>query len=322
MEIVRLLIDNNACVNFKGYLDSTPLHEAVLNEKIDCVKYLLEHGAETTLRNAHGFYPKDFAKTSEMIRLLNDTELQTKILNQSVITATHTDSIESTISPARKTRKSTLRKQKKVIIYSTGMTSDEKVRLNELVNKLDIKITQEMNTSVTHVVSKDGAVCQRTINYMKAVLMGKWIVSVKWLEDSLTAGYLLEENQYEFQGSHKIGDSKASYKGRMNACVQNPNLFEGCSFYFHGEFKVFAKVDLVKLVQLAGAKILKREPKLERLEELMQPAPFHVDNNLKCSHFIVYDENKPNRIIRHEYLNTMNINWVFNCIDKFKIYLD
>jgi BRCA1-associated RING domain protein 1 len=320
---VRLLIEHNACINFKGYLDSTPLHEAVLNDKIDCVKYLLEHGADSSLRNSHGFYPKDFSKTNEINCLLNDADLQSKILNQSIITATHSShSIETKISPARKTRKSTLRKQKKIIIYSTGMTNDEKARLNELVNKLDIKLTQEMNASVTHVVSKDGLVCQRTINYMKAVLMGIWILSVKWLEESLIAGYLLEENQYEFHGSHKIANSKASYKGRMNACVQNPSLFEGCNFYFHGDFKVFAKDDLVKLVQLAGGKILRREPKLERLEELMQPSPFHAESNLKCSHFIVYDENKPKIIIKHEYLNTLNINWVFNCIDKFKICID
>lgn len=63
----------------------------------------------------------------------------------------------------------------------------------------------------------------------------------------------------------------------------------------------------------------RREPKLERLEELMTKTPFHNDTNLKCTHFILYDSNKPREILHHAYLNVLNINWIFDSIDEFII---
>ena len=70
--------------------------------------------------------------------------------------------------------------------------------------------------------------------------------------------------------------------------------------------------------------MVRREPKLERLDELMTKTPFHADKNtnFKCTHFIIYDANKPREIIRNPYLNTLNVNWLFNSIDEFLIKVD
>ena len=62
--------------------------------------------------------------------------------------------------------------------------------------------------------------------------------------------------------------------------------------------------------------------KLERLDELMTKTLFHAEKTFKCTHFILYDITKPREITRHAYLNVLNINWLFNSIDEFKIKLD
>lgn len=100
-------------------------------------------------------------------------------------------------------------------------------------------------------------------------------------------------------------------------------LFEDCSIYLCGEFEVFEKDDMIKLVQMTGANLLKREPKLERLDELItKETPHHLDQeydaNFNCCTFILYDKNKI-KDIRHNYLLTIKPNWLFSCIDQFKI---
>lgn len=101
-------------------------------------------------------------------------------------------------------------------------------------------------------------------------------------------------------------------------------MFEDCFLYFHGEFNVFDKQDLIRLAEQAGAKILRREPKLERVDELItNEIPHHLDlefdKNFCCSHFIIFDSSKVKLDIKHKYLYSARVNWLFACIDKFKI---
>jgi hypothetical protein len=90
-----------------------------------------------------------------------------------------------------------------------------------------------------------------------------------------------------------------------------------------GEFNVFDKEDFTKLVELAGAKVLKREPKLDRLDELITlEIPHHLDlvfnEDFVCSNFILYDATKTKEI-KHKYLLAVKASWLFACIDEFKI---
>lgn len=144
------------------------------------------------------------------------------------------------------------------------------------------------------------------------------------MEDSVERGILVEENEYEAKGSVKNPDSSGPFKGRVNASSQYPKLFEDCKFYFHGDFAVFDKQDLVKLVQLAGASVLKREPKLDRVEELITvEIPHHLDREhdetFSCSHFILHDTTKLKEDLKHKYLYSVKTSWLFSCIDQFKV---
>jgi hypothetical protein len=134
---------------------------------------------------------------------------------------------------------------------------------------------------------------------------------------------LLEENDYEADGSTKNPKSNGPFKGRMNASCQYAKLFEDVKVFLHGEFTVFDKEDFGKLVELTGAKVLKREPKLERLDELITlEMPHHLDRQFSedfaCSNFIIFDVTKVKEV-RHKYLYTVRASWLFACIDEFKI---
>ena len=76
---------------------------------------------------------------------------------------------------------------------------------------------------------------------------------------------------------------------------------------------------------MSGAKILKREPKIERIDEFITPEddmPQHLDKkydaNFSCSTFILY-ETSFIKEVKHKYLFTVRPGWLFACIDQFKI---
>lgn len=190
-------------MNVKGFKDSTPLHEAVLNDHIECIKYLLEKGADITIRNSHGFLAKDFLKNQELIKLFEKYEVNKHAFNASKI-----DSLDTTVNKTTNNSISNRKrnsKQKTITIFATSMNEEEKLRLSEFSKKLNFKFVREMTSNgmhetyldvftcfvfklklfivkVTHVVYKDtnnDNTCQRTINYMKAVLNGLWILSLK-----------------------------------------------------------------------------------------------------------------------------------------------
>jgi hypothetical protein len=66
---------------------------------------------------------------------------------------------------------------------------------------------------------------------MKAILMGVWVVSLKWLEDSCAKELLLEENGYEARGSLKIPESNGPFEGRRNASCHVINSSSSVAAY-------------------------------------------------------------------------------------------
>ena len=50
-DIVRLLLDHGAVINMPGFDHDTPLHDAVSNYRVECVKLLVSRGASLTGRS-------------------------------------------------------------------------------------------------------------------------------------------------------------------------------------------------------------------------------------------------------------------------------
>jgi ankyrin repeat protein len=64
VDIAELLLKYGAMVNVPGCDNITPLHEAVLNNKLEAVKLLLMYGADPEACDANGRTPKYVIITS------------------------------------------------------------------------------------------------------------------------------------------------------------------------------------------------------------------------------------------------------------------
>ncbi len=135
LEIVKILIENNANMNALGYQNNTPLHEAALNSKYDCCKYLLEMGANKSMRNQFGVLASDFVKnTTEFVKLFNSFESEDTILNED----------EYLDQSALNTSKSSNQKK---ILFGTGMNEEGKNKLKSLAEKLKLNVAKEMSNN-------------------------------------------------------------------------------------------------------------------------------------------------------------------------------
>ena len=135
LEIVRLLIENNADMNALGYQNNTPLHEAALNTKYDCCKYLLEMGANKSIRNQFGVLASDFVKNSpEFVKLFNSFENEEAILNEE-------EHLDHSVLNTSKTS------TQKKILFGTGMNEEGKNKLKSLAEKLKLNVAKEMSNS-------------------------------------------------------------------------------------------------------------------------------------------------------------------------------
>jgi ankyrin repeat protein len=126
LEIAKLLVDHNADINAFGYQKNTPLHEAALHKNYDCVEFLLDKGANITLRNEAGFKARDYVKSQEnFVNLFNSYAsshdlLSQNDLNQSQFNQTIGEdlNISCTFKNNRKARGA--KAPKKCIIFGTG----------------------------------------------------------------------------------------------------------------------------------------------------------------------------------------------------------
>lgn len=58
VDIAELLLKYGAMVNVPGCHNITPLHEAVMNNRLDIVKLLVMYGADAEVRDVSGMTPR------------------------------------------------------------------------------------------------------------------------------------------------------------------------------------------------------------------------------------------------------------------------
>ena len=125
--------------------------------------------------------------------------------------------------------------------------------------------------------------------------------------------------------------------------MQFPRLFDGCSFFFSGDFKSHpTKPELLEIIKLGGGTILHREPKAETSHPLItesSPAvlkmmatksvdaptvAYHAKPDTAqshCTQYIIFDaETCPNhKRLSTPIMCTAPSTWLLDCISKFEI---
>ena len=125
--------------------------------------------------------------------------------------------------------------------------------------------------------------------------------------------------------------------------VQFPRLFDGCSFFFSGNFKSNpTKPEMLDIIRLGGGTILHREPKAETSHPLITESSPIVSKMIAsksvdaptvayharpdtaqshCTQYIIFD---PETCPSHKRLSTPIMctapsTWLLDCISKFEI---
>ena len=101
--------------------------------------------------------------------------------------------------------------------------------------------------------------------------------------------------------------------------LQIPRLFDGCEFYFCGNFLPPnpSKGDLVRLVKMAGGAVLSREPRSSPVYN-HTVCPYHAKPGF-TSHFIVISGSSTYPIKADSGAFHVSPTWIFDCLSHFEL---
>ncbi|XP_073297413.1 protein BREAST CANCER SUSCEPTIBILITY 1 homolog isoform X1 [Primulina huaijiensis] len=150
---------------------------------------------------------------------------------------------------------------KNLVLCCSAITNIEKGIISEFQKLSGVRVLKNWDLSVTHVIAStdENGACRRTLKVLMGMLEGKWILSLEWIKACLNAKEFVEEQQYEITCDiHGIRNGPRL--GRLRLLNKQPKLFNGCKFYFTGDFAPSYKGYLHDLAIAAGGKVLNRKP--------------------------------------------------------------
>jgi len=150
-------------------------------------------------------------------------------------------------------------KARKKILWTRNISEANVVKLKRLCRKEGIKFVEDFDEEVTHLVTGEArGICKtRSMKYLMGVMHGCWVLSERWIEDSIKHGAFREEEAYEIQGDPcALG---APRKSRMDAASRK--IFGGYIFHIAGHKKGGQNetiTRIIRCIELGGGQLLDR----------------------------------------------------------------
>eukprot|EP00850_Spirogloea_muscicola_P021714 SM000259S08736 [mRNA] locus=s259:65456:69273:+ [translate_table: standard] len=143
-------------------------------------------------------------------------------------------------------------------VWSSGV-SQQWAQLAAFAATVGATLAKDWTASVTHVITgtdADGR-AKRTLKYLTAILNGRWIVSLNWLDACTAAGRPVKEGPFELRKDihDMVGGPR---QGRTSS--KKGKLFSHLSVHFVGDFQAPSKADLATVVFQGGGEVLQRRP--------------------------------------------------------------
>lgn len=296
---MQLLLQHGADVNLPGLNNTTPLHDAVHNERLDVVKVLLEWGADLQAVDRFGHRPCDVAESAVMRELLEAAAAAPRPKAKETVVAV-------SLAPAAPLA---------MVLLPTGLSKEDRTLLQNLASQLKARVIHDYEPQVTHVIAGlvEGHRCARTVKYLKAVLQGCWVVNVQWLSDSAREKRWLPELPYELEGDTSgVGGPR---KGRLNREKKLPPLFDGCQFYIKCPKDLPAYGTARDLVLTGGGTVLVREPGTDA-DALV---PYHAANRSPWPPIVVHVDTAEPLSGYADGLRHVHSTWIPACISNFTL---
>lgn len=154
----------------------------------------------------------------------------------------------------------------------TSCSAEDVNLAKKLAKKLPgrAKVTTHVSPSTTHVIS---GTQRRTLNMLRAILRGCWILSTSWILTSLEADCWVDEEAYELVTFSAA--VKARRLERESALSMNSDLLRDIGPIYIGRHCKVPKKDLIDLISLAGGKSVNQV----RLAEVILGHDF-IDNSV------------------------------------------
>ncbi|KAL2622589.1 hypothetical protein R1flu_002794 [Riccia fluitans] len=149
----------------------------------------------------------------------------------------------------------------KWVLCGSGLDSEQKAQVASFASLVGATLVKDWSSAVTHVITgtdEQGA-AKRTLKYLLAMLEGKWIVKIDWMNECILKKRPVAEDL------HLVTCDVNGFFGgpclsRLLAVSKGSKLFQGLSFYLSGDFSSVLKADLHSLVTAGGGILLHRKP--------------------------------------------------------------
>ena len=153
-----------------------------------------------------------------------------------------------------KSKNNKKRKRTSKFLVITGIEKSIRETVIAVVNQLgEYEIQKEVDHNTTHVVSTGK---RRTVNVLKAILSGCWLLSVEWVLKSLEKGFWIKEAPFElvndFPAAKLIREEKSS---SPTYCRYQCKLMADIGPIFVSPCTSPPPQDIVKLVKLSGGTV-------------------------------------------------------------------
>ena len=90
-------------------------------------------------------------------------------------------------------------------------------------------------------------------------------------------------------------------------------LFDKCEFYLYGQFHTYKKEDIADLIKISSATLLKREPKLHRIDSDNEIN----GNNPPPVNYIIYETTVPDVLLDNNRIKHITLLDFLACIDYY-----
>jgi hypothetical protein len=159
-------------------------------------------------------------------------------------------------------------KEREIVLLGSHLTDSNLAQLKSVAQRLRVTLVNSWTENVTHLVmsadeSKPGGKVPRTIKYLYSLMVGAWIVDVRWLDACDKANRLVDESKYLVPGCVGSSASGTALAMHERSDAERRSLFAQFAVHLHGIIDTPdgpKRDDVLALLRMGGAHVLDEAP--------------------------------------------------------------